>query len=298
MGGVVTGAVLFLGGGNASIGITTAVIVKAALTVASISYTAFSGYNSYKASKAARSRQLAQERRSSFLNFRDPIPYRRILYGEARVGGPILFAHSEPNNEVHLFIALSSTLVESIGDIYINDDIVPIDGNGDATGTYANVVTVHKILGDSSPATLTPLRQKFIDEGIDDSVGGPISATDNFVGIAGLYVVLRRWSRKFSGEQPEFSAVVQGFNTILTGSLSDPGGYGFGYSNNPVECARAYMVNVMGIPISRFADASAAIAYCDESVALKAGGTEKRYTCNGLVLADQTHEEVLEAFAK
>lgn len=295
MGGLALGAVAFLGGASSAAAITTGVVVKAALTVASVSYTAFSGYNNYKASKKARKRQLRQERRSSFLNFRDPIPYKRIVFGETRVGGPILFAHSEPQGEVHLFIALASHQVESIDQVYINDEPISLDSSGNATGKYANVVTCHKIDGSGVPSVY----DKMVDEGIGPADSGPITATDEFPGIAGLYVVLRRWSRKFAGDQPEFSAVIKGWNLILTGNVDDPGGYGLGYSNNPVECARAYMLNFMGVNIfdERFGDCSDAIDYCNELVNLKAGGTEKRYTCNGIVMADQPHEEVLEQLA-
>lgn len=295
MGGIALGAVAFLGGASSAAAITTGVVVKAALTVASVSYTAFSGYNNYKASKAARKRQLRQERRSSFLNFRDPVPYKRIVFGETRVAGPILFAHSEPKNEVHLFIALASHSVESIDQVYINDEPISLDSNGNATGKYANVVTCHKIDGFG----VNDVYDRMVDEGIGPADSGPIEITDTFSGIAGLYVVLRKWSRKFAGDQPEFSAVIKGWDYILTGNVDDPGGYGLGYSNNPVECARAYMMNYMGVDISsdRFADCSDAIDYCNELVSLKAGGTEKRYTCNGMVLADQPHEEVLEQLA-
>lgn len=295
MGGLAAGAIIFLGGGTAAAGITTAVAVKAALTIASVSYTAFSGYANYKANKAARKRQLREERRSSFLNFRDPVPYKRIVYGETRVAGPILFAHSEPKNEVHLFIALASHSVDSIGQVYINDEPISLDSNGDATGKYANVVTCHKIDGSGVPAVY----DKMVAEGIGPADSGPIEDTDTFDNIAGLYVILRKWSRKFAGDQPEFSAVVRGNNNILTGNVDDPGGFGFGYSSNPVECSRHYMLNYMGIDIfnGRFGDCSDAINYCNELVSTKAGGTEKRYTCNGMILADQSHENVLEQLA-
>jgi hypothetical protein len=296
MGEIAAGAILFLGGASSGAAITTGVIVKAALTIASVSYTAFSGYNNYKASKAARKRQLRQERRSSFLNFRDPVPYKRIVFGETRVGGPILFAHSEPQGEVHLFIALASHPVESIDQVYINDEPISLDVSGNATGKYANVVTCHKIDGGG----VNEVYDRMVDEGIGPADSGPITVTDEFPGIAGLYVVLRKWSRKFAGDQPEFSAVIKGWNGIMTGNSYDPDGYVFGYSNNPVECARTYMLYFMGINAfssTRFADCSDAIDYCNELVNLKAGGTEKRYTCNGIVMADQPHEEVLEQLA-
>jgi hypothetical protein len=139
-----------------------------------------------------------------------------------------------------------------------------------------------------------------VDEGIGPADSGPITIDDRFSNIAGLYVVLRKWSRKFAGDQPEFSAVIKGWNGIMTGNSYDPDGYVFGYSNNPVECARTYMLYFMGINAfssTRFADCSDAINYCNELVNLKSGGAEKRYTCNGVVMADQPHEEVLEQLA-
>jgi hypothetical protein len=287
MGGLAAGAVAFLsfiGAGSAVAGVGTLV---------SVSYTAFSGYKAYTASKKARKRALAEQARSSFVNFRDPVPVKRAVFGEVRVGGPILFAHKPNNGKVHLFIALASHEVEEIRTVYIGDEPLSIDSNGNATGKYTGTVTVHKILGDSA----TELNDKMVAEGIGSGSGGPIEVDDQWAQTAGLYVVLYRYGRKFAGDDPQFSAIVKGFNHCLTGNVDDPGGYGLGWSDNPVECARTYMLNYMGVPFDRFADMSDAISYCDESVALKAGGTETRYTCNGMVLADTPHEQVLEAFA-
>lgn len=92
---------------------------------------------------------------------RQPITTQRIVYGEIRASGPLVFAHSRPidgNSDkldiLHLVIVVAAHEVEAIGDMIFNDEVVTLDGNGEATlepykedGTvYA---TVYKHLGES-----------------------------------------------------------------------------------------------------------------------------------------------------
>lgn len=86
---------------------------------------------------------------------RQPITARRVIYGEQRVSGPLLYATATQDNKfLHLVIALAGHECESIDDVLLNDTVIPsadLDGNGlVTTGTYANKVRIKKHLGTTS----------------------------------------------------------------------------------------------------------------------------------------------------
>lgn len=71
---------------------------------------------------------------------RQPITSHRIVYGETRVSGPVVFIHSRPisvSSEkldiLHVVIVLAAHEAEAIDDIYFNENVIALDGNGDAT---------------------------------------------------------------------------------------------------------------------------------------------------------------------
>ncbi|MFO0467556.1 MAG: hypothetical protein ACK5ZS_01205, partial [bacterium] len=79
---------------------------------------------------------------------REPITPWRVIYGQVRTGGAITFLHTtDGNSRLHLIITLAGHEVEEIGDIYFDDEVVPLDGSGNATGKYAGFVRVQKKLG-------------------------------------------------------------------------------------------------------------------------------------------------------
>ena len=70
---------------------------------------------------------------------REPKAPRQIIYGRAKVSGPILFLHQTGagNKYIHIIIGLAGHEVEAIDTIYFDDNEVVLDGNGYATGDYA-----------------------------------------------------------------------------------------------------------------------------------------------------------------
>lgn len=85
---------------------------------------------------------------------RQPITTRKLIYGECRVSGPMVFvAESGDNQYFHLVLPLAGHECQEIGEIWLND--IPItddmlDGNGDVTtGRFAGLVRIKKHLGGS-----------------------------------------------------------------------------------------------------------------------------------------------------
>ena len=101
-------------------------------------------------------RVLSPKMRNSLTNgspldlTRDPLTPRRIAYGECRLGGAIRF-HFETggnnNQYLYLIIVWNAHPSKAIDELYFNDELVPLDGSGNATGTYAGLVRCTHHLG-------------------------------------------------------------------------------------------------------------------------------------------------------
>lgn len=121
-----------------------------------------------------------------------------------------------------------------------------------------------------------------------------IDESDRFAGIAALYIITKNFSRNFTGQSPEFSALVKGKK------LYDPRTGLTAYSANPALALCDYLVNKMDFPLSSI-DIPALIRaanICDEIVPLKAGGSEVRYQINGAVIDDNEHRANLDDIAE
>ncbi len=74
-------------------------------------------------------------------NIKQPITSRRILYGEARIGGALTFIETTNDDKyMHLILTLCDHEVEEIGEVQFNGTSIPIDAfdaNGNVTsGDY------------------------------------------------------------------------------------------------------------------------------------------------------------------
>ena len=73
--------------------------------------------------------------RGLITNTRQATAPQEIVYGEVRKGGVVTFLEStgETNQYLHQILVLAGHEVNNIGDIYINDEVVTLDGNGFVT---------------------------------------------------------------------------------------------------------------------------------------------------------------------
>lgn len=79
--------------------------------------------------------------------FRQAVTDRRVVYGEVRTSGPIVFVGSTGNNEfLHMVIVVASHEIAGFEEFLINDESIPvdaIDGSGMVTsGRYANYLWI------------------------------------------------------------------------------------------------------------------------------------------------------------
>lgn len=143
-------------------------------------------------------------------NIRQPITARRAVYGEARVGGPLVFIESSNDDEfLHLVIVLASHEVEAIDSVWLNDTpITPDQLNGSGvvvSGRYDGLVRIKKHLGTPSQTA-------------DSDLVAETSATTDyrFRENAYVYVRLKADRDAFPSRIPTISAFVRGKKVVDT----------------------------------------------------------------------------------
>jgi hypothetical protein len=245
----------------------------------------------YKPKKAS-----AQDTRPTTLTIRQAVAPWQVIYGQMRVGGIITYMEvssygGASNNILNIVITLAGHAVDSIGEIWFNDEIVPLDGaypNGGgnvASGKYAGYATVQKSLGDEAGQPWAELRDIFS--------AGLWTDAHRQSGRAKLYVRLVFSNDVFVNGVPNISAVVKGKKVY------DPRSALTVWSANAALCIADYLVDAklgLGCVYANEIDNASLVAaanVCDEDVGLLAGGTEKRYTCNGAFTVDAAPREVL-----
>lgn len=216
-----------------------------------------------------------------------------VVYGQQRVGTVRVFAASSPEGELangylHQVLALARTDadgVEEIGDIWFNDQVIPLvpSGAGYAPPAYhrlAGAVYIEKLSGGASQAAPAVL------------VGAGVGWTDEhrLQGIAALYVRLR-WDKKKGADTwpdglPQISAVVKGQK------VTDPRTGQKAWTNNFALCVRDYLLADHGYACrSGEVDDAVMIAAAnlsDETVTQADGATQKRYTVDTALYLDGT----------
>lgn len=218
-----------------------------------------------------------------------------FVYGTIRKGGTVIF--QETSNEaggtqrenlyLHQVIALAGHEVDAIEDIYINDEIVTLDGDGFVTdplwaldsspdggalppGPLQPAIRIKKYTGSQTAADPDLLAETSIDS--------------TFIGrgIAYIYVRMEYDRSTFANGIPLFTARLRGKKVY------DPRTGNTAFSNNAALCIRDYLTSSYGLNDSSIDDTyfSTAADDCDEFVATAGGGTEKRYTVDGVISSD------------
>jgi predicted phage tail protein len=222
--------------------------------------------------------------RGILINQKDPASPHEFVYGQTRKGGIITYYEATGTNNkfLHQIIALAGHEVEEIGDIYINDEVVTLDGNGFVTSKpWNSKIRINKHLGTANQTADADLLAETNNDDIDANFRGR--------GIAYIYVRYQYDQDIFANGIPLITAVVKGKKVY------DPRTATTAYSNNAALCIRDYLTSAYGLSDSDIDDTvfAAAANICDENVTLSGGGTEKKYTINGITRADINHGDVL-----
>lgn len=210
------------------------------------------------------------------VNTRGPTTPRRIIYGEARVGGQVIFTDStgDDDRNLRMVIAFAGHSCEEIGDIYINDDLV-------TDPKFDGLVSVFK-----QPQTGVNETLNFANE---------YAGRTNYLyeQIAYVFIVFKYDQEVFAGV-PNVTAIVKGKNTIY-----DPRTGLSSYTDNAALCMLDFLRTERKlsddlIDMASWADAA---DICDEQVAAANGGTEPRFTLNGTLIRNGSKLQALTKMA-
>jgi len=243
-------------------------IVMAALIAGS------TAYNRAQMKKAMASLNASLDT-SRNLSVKEPAATRKIVYGTTRIGGTVVYmATSGATNEyLHLVVCHAGHQCSSIDGYWLGDDVVTIDGSGNVTsGKYAGLCRIKPHLGADSQTVDTDLSSEVAEW----------TSTHRLRGVCYTY-----WRLKHSPDV--FVSGLPNPSVLLSGKLVyDPRSATTAWSNNPALCIRDYLMDAsLGLgALSAEVDNAAVITaanICDELVNLNPSGTEKRYTCNGII---------------
>ena len=233
--------------------------------------------------------------RGTLVNARDAVAPADFVYGEVRKGGIITFYESngDENKYLHQVIVVAAHEVEEIGDIYINDQVATWsastglistassggDNQEDDQTDWAGKIRIRKHLGDQTTA--------------DSELVSETSATSTFIGkeLAYLYVRYEYDQDVFANGLPLITVKVKGKKVY------DPRDQTTAYSNNAALCIRDFIKSTYGLGDNAIDEVSFAAAAheSDEPIALSGedGGSEPRFTINGVVRASESIGSVL-----
>jgi hypothetical protein len=219
------------------------------------------------------------------LTVQEAVGKGKIHFGRLRLGGvrTLVEKTGGDNGTLHILVTLSCNPLKGMDELLFNDEVVPLDGSGNATGTYAGYAKAW--FGDGTPAGDATLNAQL-------KAALPALWTDAHkqTGCAKLYVQLVWNADKYANGVPNMTAVCRCETAIL-----DPRDVSTGWTDNAALVLARYLTipqNAGGFGAAwseiDTAELSAAANICDEIVPLRAKQTT--FTANAgtdlLTLAD------------
>ena len=206
----------------------------------------------------------------------------QIIYGKVRVGGARIYdeATGQNNKYLHRVVAVAGHEIQSFDEIYINDEVVTLDGSGNVTSPskYNGKVRIKLHLGSPNQTADTFL--------VNESAHW--TTEHRLRGIAYMYIRLAFDADVFPNGIPEITATISGKKVY------DPHTSTTAWSDNPALCLRDYLTSSYGIAeeTANIDDTlvTAAANVCDQTNTI-AGTT--RYTCNGAFTTASTPYDMI-----
>lgn len=320
---VVGAAIFYTGGAIAAAFGAKAIGIGQALAYAGFQTAVAYAGGAYDAVDAPAS--LGNEVAGRQLNVKIPTQPRRTIYGEAKVGGTVVFLEtSDDNKYLHMVVAVADHEVDRIGntafgffssydyqDIFLNDaNMALADVGNDANGVKRYEARDRwEILGVENPANAyydadeakSYVRFKIYDGTqtvADADLVAETTAPSTMVlnGIAYIYARFEYNADAFPNGIPAVTAKVRGKK------IYDPRTSTTAYSENPALIVRDYLTSATGLAATAAeiddTSVTAAANICDESVTLDNvkypySASESRFTCNGIIDADKPPATVL-----
>lgn len=219
---------------------------------------------------------------------KQPITYRRGIYGRTKVSGPLTFIHTTDNNKtLHLVITLSGHPLEGPVSLWFDDEEITWNqSTGACGGRWNNYAWAW--FGDGS---YDGSGDAAFHAALSGACSDKWTSNHKQLGCGKIYIRWKHNSDLFDANMPTVRVVVDGKATIF-----DPRTSTTAFSANAVLCIRDFLADpYWGLGEAGLDDdeneASANVA--DEDVTLKAGGTEKRYVAHGTFEANEQPREII-----
>ena len=225
---------------------------------------------------------LGQNLAGRSVTVRQPDVTRKIVYGQARIGGAIVYLVSTgPKNEyLHLVMTVAGHEIESFEEMWFNDDKVwdRDTGFADDYGTY---VLFNQYLGNQT--TVDPVL---------DAASAQWTSAHVLNGVAYAMVRLKYDVNQFAQGLPNISFVIKGkkvYNPIT--DVTE-------WTQNPALCVYDYLLDSRyGLAESpsnvNLAALTSAVNLCDQLVA--ESNNQIRYTLDGVVDSANSRKENIES---
>jgi hypothetical protein len=197
----------------------------------------------------------------------------QIIYGEVKTGGAVVYDNATGNNNkyLHRVIAFAGHEIDSFQEIYLDDELLTLDVNGNVTSPerYNGKLRIKEHLGADNQVADTDLVSEVPEW----------TTNHRLQGIAYLYVRLKFDADVFPNGVPTFTSVIRGKK------IYDPRTLTTTWSNNPALCVRDYLTSSaygLGESSANIDDDSIIVAanVCDNlNYPTLTGGT--KFTTNG-----------------
>ena len=252
--------------------------------------------------------------RSRQATVRGTVEPQKLIYGEALVSGPISFVGvaGTDNRDLYHAIVLAGHPSDSISDIYFDDERIQsahINASGNVTtGTFGpkdgtTICVIRKLTGSQTTADS-------VLDGAFSTINSSEHIGTNLTYIVTKFTLTDKSQETWDKFMPnDIKALVKGKKVydprqdststyydanVGVGTQRSNDSTTWEWSENPVWCLVDYLtddrfgmdIDLDRIDLSKAVDAA---DICDATVSVP-GGSEKRYTCNGVVFGTSTHK--------
>lgn len=298
---------------NAAAAWVTSALVSLGVNATAASVIAYAAVaaGSYAISDALAPKVDSPKATDGQLSVQQPVPFRRRVYGRAKVGGFYIFLESV-DGDLYQLIVMAAHEIDAIEENWVGDRRVTLDGSGwvtavdyppNAQTTQFNpsgnlIVRVITRLGAPGQVSSSVLQAAFPGIWTANHIG---------IGMADALLVQKavgqtRFGRVYPGGAQNYRGLIRGAKVVDPRILTSPTTEA--WSDNAVLIIRDYLSHEDGWridpgyldsglagPITR-----ASADTCDELVPLKNGGTEKRYRIWGYYGFEEEPRNVLRRF--
>jgi hypothetical protein len=242
------------------------------------------------------------------LSFAQSDAPRQIIYGRMRFGGVISFLHiTNQKSRLNIVVSVAGHEIEEIEDLYLDGNLIsfglgnstsPADPRWSLSGTRPDGSTVSEYNGKVFMAVdRTGADSQTVQTDFNTLFPTYWTSNHRQRGVAHVAMICVWNAVAFAEDFPEIEFVGKGKKVY------DPRTATTAYSNNAALCIADVLLNSRygyGCSLSDI-DTSTNVGglqwaadICDENVNLAGGGTEKRYTVNGVFDMDMTPDEILD----